>query len=241
MSNERLTEDMVEALLHKYGFYDDPDAIAVEKQQSTIIAIRTALSKASKSGKGGAGYPEFIITAMDTPDMVVVIECKADITKHESKDYNRPAEYAVDGVLHYARWLSPKYTVIAIAVSGNEKGSRWSIFLVPKGESESKQLVAPTGAVIDGIVPMEDLIRAASFDPTVHADATPIFFHLASLISSETMRACDQPRARRAACRGVAMGGNRRPSEGDCLVGAGLTLPMLTPVDSCQLPNATDG
>jgi type I restriction enzyme M protein len=172
MSNERLTEDMVEALLHKYGFYDDPDAIAVEKQQSTIIAIRTALSKASKSGKGGAGYPEFIITAMDTPDMVVVIECKADITKHESKDYNRPAEYAVDGVLHYARWLSPKYTVIAIAVSGNEKGSRWSIFLVPKGESESKQLVAPTGAVIDGIVPMEDLIRAASFDPTVHASRT---------------------------------------------------------------------
>ena len=32
--------------------------------------------------------------------MVVVIECKADITKHESKDYNRPAEYAVDGACY---------------------------------------------------------------------------------------------------------------------------------------------
>ena len=65
--------------------------------------------------------------------MVVVIECKADITKHESKDYNRPAEYAVDGVLHYARWLSPKYTVIAIAVSGNEKGSLMVHIPSPQG------------------------------------------------------------------------------------------------------------
>jgi type I restriction enzyme M protein len=172
MSNERLTEDMVDALLHENGFYADPDAIAVEKQQSTIAAIRTALSKASKSGKGGAGYPEFIITAMDTPDMVVVIECKADTAKHESKNGDRPAEYAVDGVLHYARWLSPKYTVIAMAVSGSEQSSRWTVFLVPKGESDPRPLLAPTGAAIDGIVPMEDLIRAASFDPTVHAART---------------------------------------------------------------------
>ena len=66
-----------------------------------------------------------------------------------------------------------------------------------------------------------------------------MFFHLASLISSETIRACDQPRARRAACRGVAMGGNRRPSEGDLPGGRGVNTPMLTRVDSCQLPNAT--
>ncbi len=172
MSNERVTEDMVDALLREHAFFDDPDAIAVEKQQSTIAAIRTALSKASKSGKGGAGYPEFIVTAMETPDMVVVIECKADVAKHASRDRDRPVEYAVDGVLHYARWLSPKFTVIAIAVSGDHKGSRWSTFLVPKGESEPRALVAPTGVPIEGLVPMEDLIRAASFDPTVHAKRT---------------------------------------------------------------------
>ena len=35
------------------------------------------------------------------------------------------------------------------------------------------------------------------------------------------------------------MGGNRRPSEGDLPGGRGVNTPMLTPVDSCQLPNAT--
>ncbi|MFI6680143.1 class I SAM-dependent DNA methyltransferase [Kribbella sp. NPDC050470] len=172
MANERETEDMVDALLREYGFYDDPDAVVVEKQQSVIAAIRTALSKASKTGKGGAGYPEFIITAPDTPDMVVVIECKASVSKHESKDRDRPAEYAVDGTLHYARWLSPKYTVIAIAVSGTPQGSKFSAFLMPLGESEPKPLVAPSGAPIQNIVSMADLIAAASFDPTVHARRT---------------------------------------------------------------------
>lgn len=169
MSNERVTEDMVDARLRAAGFYDDPDAVVVEKQQSVIEAIRTALSKASKSGKGGAGYPEFIATAPGTPDMVVVIECKADVSKHESKNRERPADFAVDGVLHYARALSPKYTVIAFAVSGDPNGNRWSTFLIPLGETEPRSLVAPTGAAIDGIIPMADLIAAASFDPTVHA------------------------------------------------------------------------
>src|SRR5438067_738871 len=113
MGNERMTEDMVDRLLREHGFYADPDTVVIEKQQSAIEAIRSALSKASKTGKGGAGYPEFIITAPDTPDMIVVIECKADTSKHVSKERDRPAEYAVDGALHYARWLSPKCTVIA--------------------------------------------------------------------------------------------------------------------------------
>ncbi|GAA3296313.1 hypothetical protein GCM10020295_25770 [Streptomyces cinereospinus] len=121
MANERVTEDLVDELLRKLGYYDDEDAIVVEKQQSTVQAIRTALSKASKTGKGGIGYPEFIITAPFTPDIVVIIECKAETSKHESKDRDKPAQYAVDGVLHYARHLSPNYTVIAIAVSGDKK------------------------------------------------------------------------------------------------------------------------
>lgn len=169
MANERVTEDMVDDLLRHHGYYDDPDAVVVEKQQSVIVSIRSALAKASKSGRGGAGYPEFIVTAPATPDMVVLIECKADIARHESADRSKPVDYAVDGVLHYARALTSKYTVIAIAVSGDDKGSRWSSFLFPLGETEPKALVAPTGAPIEKIVPMEDLIRAASFDPAVHA------------------------------------------------------------------------
>jgi type I restriction enzyme M protein len=169
LTNERVTEDLVEHALRENGYYDDPEKVVVEKQQSAIVAIRKALAKASKTGKGGVGYPEFIVTASATPDMVLVIECKGDIAKHESADRNRPKDFAVDGVLHYARALSGKYTVMAMAVSGDESVSRWSAFILPLGQTEPKPLVAPTGARIEEIVPMEDMIRAASFDPAVHA------------------------------------------------------------------------
>jgi hypothetical protein len=172
MANERVTEDMVDELLRKHGFYDDSDAIIVEKQQSTVEAIRSAFAKAGKRGKGGRGYPEFIITAPDTPDMVVVIECKADAKHHESPKRDKPADFAVDGVLHYARYLSPDYTTIAIAVSGHKKTSRWSFMLVPKGEVDPRQLVSPTGAAIEKMVPLSDLIAAASFDPAVQTRRT---------------------------------------------------------------------
>lgn len=167
MANERVTEDMVDAALRALGYYDDEDLVVVEKQQSTIKSIRGALSKASKTGKGKPGYPEFIITAPATPDIVVLVECKADPSKHESTDRDKPVDYAVDGVLHYARFLSPSYTVIAIAVSGTAISNLWSFFLIPKGESVEKELVAPSGAAVDALIPMEDLIRAASFDSAV--------------------------------------------------------------------------
>ncbi len=152
MANERITEDMVDDLLRKHGFYDDAGTVIVEKQQSAVEAIRSALAKAGKGGKGGRGYPEFIITSLHTPDMVVVIECKADVKFHESPERDKPTEYAVDGVLHYARHLSPYYTTIAIAVCGNKKSSRWSFMLIPKGEVEPRDLRSPTGAAIKQIV-----------------------------------------------------------------------------------------
>lgn len=159
---------MVDAAMRALGYYDDEDAVVVEKQQSVVKAIREALSKASKTGKGKAGYPEFIITAPGTPDIVVLVECKADTSKHESANRDKPVDYAVDGVLHYARFLSPNYTVIAIAVSGSAKSNLWSFFLLPKGETVEKPLVARSAAPVDALIPMEDLIRAASFDPAVH-------------------------------------------------------------------------
>jgi len=167
MANERITEDMVETQLRKLDYYKNEDDVFVEKQQSSVKTIRMALSKASKTGKGGAGYPEFIITARETPDMVVLVECKADVKNHESAGQNQPKDFAVDGVLHYARYLSPFYTVIAIAVSGSPKMSRWSFFVIPKGTEEAKPLVSPTGAKITEMIGMNDLIAAASFDPKV--------------------------------------------------------------------------
>jgi 16S rRNA G966 N2-methylase RsmD len=167
MASERVTEDMVDELLRTHGFYEDEEVIFVEKQQSAVEAIRAALAKAGKGGKGGRGYPEFVITTPDTPDMAVVIECKASVKFHESPSLDRPVEYAVDGALHYARHLSQSYTTICIAVSGTKKSSRWTFMLVPKGESEPRELRSPGGAPIKTLVPLSDLIAAASFDSAV--------------------------------------------------------------------------
>ena len=167
MANERVTEDLVDDTLRQLGYYADPDAVIVEKQQSAIQAIRAGLSRASKTGKGNVGYPEFIVTAPKTPDMVVVVECKSAISKHESADRDRPVDFAVDGVLHYARNLSSNFTVIAIAVSGSRRASKWSFFLLPKGSQDERPLVAPSGAEVESLIPLADLVRAASFDPSV--------------------------------------------------------------------------
>lgn len=172
MVNERITEDMVDDRLRVLGFYDDEDAVLVEKQQSAVASIRKALARASKSGRGGVGYPEYIITAPETPDMVVVIECKGDVRRHASANLDKPKDFAVDGVLHYARALSPNYTVIAIAVSGTPQSNESSFYVMPKGSRDAEPLISPQGAEITEMVSMDDLIGAASFDPSVQAKRT---------------------------------------------------------------------
>lgn len=168
MANERITEDLVDDTLRILGYYDDLERIFVEKQQSAVHAIRSALARASKRGSGTtAGYPEFIITSPEAPDLVILIECKAEVSRHESATLDKPVEYAVDGVLHYARYLAASHTVIAVAVSGDSSINRTSLFVVPKGQFTAKPLLAPSGARIEELVGFADMIAAASFDPNV--------------------------------------------------------------------------
>ena len=74
--NERNTENVVRAELRKLGYYKKP--IVVEEQKSEIEAVRRLMKAASKSGHGGIGAPEFIISSSANPDFLVIIECKAD-------------------------------------------------------------------------------------------------------------------------------------------------------------------
>ena len=113
--NERKTEDIV-----RDHFKNDPlfSIIKFEEQKSSNRKINELLQDASKSGKG-IGKPEFIITfPTGNMDYLIVIECKASVSYHKSKDLDKPKDYAVDGVLHYAKKLSSNFDVIAIAVSG---------------------------------------------------------------------------------------------------------------------------
>ena len=112
MANERKTE-----IITRDHFSKFLDFIYIEEQRSDNPKIDKLLKSASKKG-GGKGYPEFIISYKTNPDLLIVIECKADVTKHESKDRDKYADFSVDGALLYASYLSKGFDVLAIAVSG---------------------------------------------------------------------------------------------------------------------------
>jgi type I restriction-modification system DNA methylase subunit len=134
MANERLTEGIV-----RDHFKNDPlfSSIKWEEQKSTNIRIAECLAKASKSGKG-SGKPEFIVTfPLQNMDYLIIIECKADVSQHESKGLDKPKDYAVDGVLHYTKYLSSEFTTIAIAASGEKNENLLvSNFLQNKNEAK---------------------------------------------------------------------------------------------------------
>ena len=154
--NERITEGIVRDILKsnqkKYS------KIIIEEQQSINPRIRKLLQPASKNGLG-RGSPEFIITFEEVPDLVIVIECKADVRKHESKNRDRPKDFAVDGVLLYSQYLAKEFDVISIAVSGQKKSElKVSTFLQLKSNK-----------VIDkqnkNILPFDDYVSLYKQDP----------------------------------------------------------------------------
>jgi type I restriction-modification system DNA methylase subunit len=132
MANERITEDIV-----RKHFNSCSSECIIEEQKSQDPKIDKLLKNASKKG-GGKGFPEFIISIKNNPDFIIVVECKADITKHQSPTLDKYDEYAVDGVLLYASFLSKEYDVLAIGISGqNLKELKVSHHLCLKGEKKS--------------------------------------------------------------------------------------------------------
>lgn len=130
MADESRTVRITRDELRSLGYYDDA-AIAVEEQRSDNEEIDKLLSKARKAETGRRGMPEFIIWKKSV-DTVVIIECKASVEDHASRDYGQPEPYAVDGVLHYAKFLKDGYNVVAIAVSGDKDAVKTSVFLWDK-------------------------------------------------------------------------------------------------------------
>lgn len=137
MASERITEDFVRQHFKKDPFYK---SVKFEEQKSNNKRIQDLLKGKSKSGGKGNGYPEFIISFPSNTNYLIVIECKAEVWQHESKKHDKAKEYAVDGVLHYAKALSVGYNVVAIAVSGQtETELTVSHFYWKKGEKTWSQ------------------------------------------------------------------------------------------------------
>lgn len=164
--NERKTEKIVRDILTKLGYEKDKD-IVIEEQKSDNPIVQKCLKSASKSGKG-VGKPEFIIRSGKVKDLLIVIECKADTAKHESKNKDKFSEYAVDGVLLYAEYLSREFNVIAIACSGEtQRELNVSVFLRSKGSGESKPLLNKYNKKISTIIPFNEFADSAIYDKDV--------------------------------------------------------------------------
>ena len=118
MANERLNEAIIRDHFKSDVLFG---SIKFEEQKSTNKKISELLKGMSKGGGNGAGYPEFILTFPTDSRYLIVVECKALPSMHESKNKDKPKDYAVDGVLHYAKALSKEFEVIAIASSGESE------------------------------------------------------------------------------------------------------------------------
>lgn len=118
--SERVTEQIVRR--HLDGHRPDPQTGKVHYWEQTPgdRRIKKLLANASKSGIG-TGHPEFVVVFDTYPDFLIVVECKASPTRHQSRNFDRPADYAVDGALHYASYLTTDFNVLAIGVSGTDK------------------------------------------------------------------------------------------------------------------------
>lgn len=116
--------------------------INLEAQGSSIVEIDEALKTASKRGTKKVGFPEYVGVIKD---FLIVIEDKADLSKHikfdnkdlislETKDV---PYYAVNGALFYGKHLinNTSYKkVIAFGVSGNEKKHRITPLFIDETE-----------------------------------------------------------------------------------------------------------
>lgn len=143
MDEQRIVERTRQVLV-SIGFPDpadcnknDDNGLRMYAQDSfkKIPRLKACLSHASKfaedkllwTARAEDGRPEFIITN-EEDNVAIVIECKkdeslqiSDVLKSKNilqKNSNIISKYAADGALHYAWFLSHRYDVIAIGVSG---------------------------------------------------------------------------------------------------------------------------
>ncbi|HDZ5064903.1 TPA: SAM-dependent DNA methyltransferase [Campylobacter jejuni] len=111
-------------------------------QGSDVKELNEALSTASKKGTNKQGYPEYCGVIKD---FVIVIENKADLSKHIKRDENNLISqeqkdiknYALNGVLWYAKQIIKNQNtykkVFAIAVSGDSKKHKITPMFIDNG------------------------------------------------------------------------------------------------------------
>ena len=122
---ESLTLREMKCVLGDNGWgyvFPQGDVSAVDKIEALLKKaggkpVHCAIDDFLQGGNGKA-KPEYIITMNDDANTIIVIECKNTVKKHASANLDSPRNFAVDGVLYYAKFLKEEYNVIAVAISG---------------------------------------------------------------------------------------------------------------------------
>lgn len=123
---------------HFEGQREEYPKMVIEPEKSENPRIQKLLRGASKTGKG-IGRPDLIISGIDS-NLLIVVECKASVRKHQSKTGDKYTEYAVDGVINYMTYLTKGFDVIGLAVSGRPEHYKVSTFLGLKSEHKFRDL-----------------------------------------------------------------------------------------------------
>lgn len=166
MANERITENLFTRSfgleLGESGNYEFPHGEVFVQGDIEVISKINDILKATGgkpkdlklndytvTGKGKA-KPEHIITLTDDPTTIIVTECKKSAKDHISDNLDKPAKYAVDGLLFYAEFLKKEYNVIGIAISGTTKANlKSSIYHWRKNASDPQELVKGRDLALD--------------------------------------------------------------------------------------------
>lgn len=171
--NERDTEAIVRDHFRRVA--PKSSSFVVEEQQTKNPTFARALKRASKSGGGGRGAPEFIGHDANDASTVFVVECKAEAKNHvsprhlagASTDASDITKFAVDGVLHYAKFLAPTANVIAIAVSGTASDLRVSTFRQLKGEPAAEALLNRERQPVERLCTIKEYFEYLHHDPEI--------------------------------------------------------------------------
>lgn len=114
-----MNERKIETQVYKHFDHQIGNIGLIEEQMSDNPRITKLLKGASKTGGGGIGRPEHIISFKLYYNLLIIIECKGDKKLHSSlTGVLDPKKYAEDGVRHYSKFLSKEFDIISIAISG---------------------------------------------------------------------------------------------------------------------------
>lgn len=98
----------------------------------------------------GKAKPEYIITLKRDLNTLLVVECKNTVKKHKSEQLDHPKDYAVDGVLYYAKYLKNSFNVIAIGISGTKKNElQVDAYYWPKNQESFTELVKAKNIILE--------------------------------------------------------------------------------------------